>query len=251
MSLRLLVADDEDFIRRGIAKYVQLHTDRFSKIYEAENGQEAIDILLKYQPEVLLLDVQMPLKNGIDVMREIKKAGMDPIIVILSGYDEFEYAQQAVKYGAKEYLLKPVRASDILACLQRLVDEKFGTEKISVQSEAQEQTNHFVQMAQEYIAEHYTEKLSLAEAAEAVGISGGYLSSLFTQNLNCSFVDYLNQVRIDRACTYLEQNSLKNYEIAYRVGFQDEKYFSKIFKKIKGMSPKEYRDIKGGKKHDS
>lgn len=241
MSIKLLVAEDEDSIRKGISKYIQLHTNRFSKIYEAENGQEAIDLLLKYQPEMLLLDVQMPLKTGIEVMREAKKAKLNPVIVILSGYDEFQYAQQAVRYGAKEYLLKPARASDILACLNRLADDAFGPEKVDVLLGESAQTNHFVRMAQEYIAEHYPEKLSLAEVAEVAGISSGYLSSLFTQNLNCSFVDYLNQVRIDRACVYLEQNSLKNYEIAYRVGFQDEKYFSKLFKKLKGMSPKEYR----------
>ena len=74
MSVKLLIADDEDTIRKGMAKYIQLHTDRFSQIYEAENGQEAIDLLLKYQPEILLLDVQMPLKNGIDVMAAAKAA---------------------------------------------------------------------------------------------------------------------------------------------------------------------------------
>ena len=117
MSVKLLVADDEEVIRRGVAKYIRLHTDRFDKIYEAENGQEAIDLLLKYQPDILLLDVQMPLKNGLDVMKEAERAGLHPIVVILSGYDEFKYAQQALRYGAKEYLLKPARASDILKCL--------------------------------------------------------------------------------------------------------------------------------------
>ena len=113
MSVKLLVADDEEVIRRGVAKYIRLHTDRFDKIYEAENGQEAIDLLLKYQPDILLLDVQMPLKNGLDVMKEAERAGLHPIVVILSGYDEFKYAQQALRFGAKEYLLKPARAADI------------------------------------------------------------------------------------------------------------------------------------------
>lgn len=244
MSVKLLVADDEDIIRRGTAKYITLHTDRFDKIYEAENGQEAIDCILKYQPDIILLDVQMPLKNGIDVMHETAKAGLHPIVVILSGYDEFKYAQQALKYGAKEYLLKPARAADILACLNRLADEYFGKEEPDTIEEESRQGSHLVAMAREYIAEHYTENLALTDVAEAVGISGGYLSTLFNQELKCGFVDYLNRVRIDRACCYLEQNYLKNYEIAYKAGFRDEKYFSKVFKKVKGMSPKEYRSGK-------
>lgn len=244
MSVKLLVADDEDIIRRGTAKYIRLHTDRFDKIYEAENGQEAIDCILKYQPDIVLLDVQMPLKDGIDVMRETAKAGLHPIVVILSGFDEFKYAQQALKYGAKEYLLKPVRALDILVCLNRLADECLGKEKKAGTEDESRQGRHLIHMAQEYIAEHYTENLTLTEVAETVGISGGYLSTLFNQEERCGFVDYLNGVRIDRACCYLEQNYLKNYEIAYKVGFRDEKYFSKVFKKVKGMSPKEYRSGK-------
>lgn len=241
MAIKLLVADDEDVIRRGVAKYIQLHTSRFERIYEAENGQEAIDLMLRYQPDVLLLDVQMPLKNGIDVMKEAERAGLHPIVVILSGYDEFSYAQQALRLGAKEYLLKPARASDILSCLNRLADEAFGTEDNPVPGE-EFQSNQIVKRAMEYIADHYMENITLSEVSEEVGISGGYLSTLFTQNLDCGFVDYLNKVRVERACSYLEQNFLKTYEIAYKVGFRDEKYFSKVFKKIQGVSPKEYRN---------
>ncbi|MBO5460807.1 MAG: response regulator [Ruminococcus sp.] len=244
MPLKLLVADDEDTIRKGVAKYIQLHTDRFQKIYEAENGKEAIEILLKYQPDIMLLDVQMPFKNGIDVMVEAEKAGLHTLTIILSGYDEFKYAQQALRYGAKDYLLKPTRAADILKRLNELADEYFGKEERNVSVNSQEQTHHFVSEAQEYIAEHYTENLVLADVAEKLGISGGYLSTLFNQELKCGFVDYLNQVRIERACCYLEQNYLKTYEIAYKVGFRDEKYFSRVFKKVKGMSPKEYRNMR-------
>lgn len=241
MSLKLLIADDEDTIRNGMAKYIRLHSDRFEKIYEAENGQETLDVLLAHQPDMLLLDVQMPLKNGIEVLQEAAKSGIRPVTVILSGYDEFKYAQQALRQGAREYLLKPVRAADILECLNRLADENFGAEEEQKETEEAEASNRFVKAAEEYIAEHYTEDLSLAEVAEKAGISSGYLSTLFSQQLGCKFVDYLNRVRIERACIYLEQNYFKTYEVAYRVGFKDEKYFSKVFKKLKGMSPKEYR----------
>ena len=148
MGLKLLIADDEDTIRRGMTKYMQLHTDRFSKIYEAENGQEALDILLQYQPQVMLLDVQMPGKSGIEVLQEAKRAGIEPITIILSGYDEFKYAQQALHLGAKEYLLKPVRAADILACINQLTDEAFGTEGEAIEQEFAGQENRSLQIAQ-------------------------------------------------------------------------------------------------------
>lgn len=241
MQLKLLVADDEDIIRKGIAKYIILHTERFA-VYEARNGQEAIDLLMKYHPDMMLLDVQMPLKNGIDVMQAAKSAGLNPITILLSGYDEFKYAQQAIRYGAKEYLLKPLRASDILKCLNEMADKYIGTSQKDTFIEEMEQTNYFIEAAKEYIAEHYTENISLTDVAEAAGISSGYLSTMFTQHEKCGFVDYLNKVRIERACCYLEQQNLKNYEIAYKTGFRDEKYFSKVFKKFMGVTPREYRN---------
>lgn len=240
-QLKLLVADDEDIIRKGITKYIILHTERFI-VYEAKNGQEAIDLMVKHQPDIILLDVQMPLKDGIEVMQAAKSAGLNPVTIILSGYDEFKYAQQALRYGAKEYLLKPLRASDILKCLNDIADKYIDAVEEDSSIDEMEQTNYFIQTAKEYIAEHCTENISLADVAEAAGISSGYLSTMFTQYEKCGFVDYLNKVRIEMACCYLEQKSLKNYEIAYKVGFRDEKYFSKVFKKIKGVTPREYRN---------
>ncbi|MDE6053085.1 MAG: response regulator [Lachnospiraceae bacterium] len=240
MSIKLLIADDEDIIRNGIAKYIQLHTDRFDKIYLAANGQEAVDIIFRDKPDIMFLDVQMPLMDGIEVMQEAKRAGILPYTMILSGYDEFKYCQQALRLGAKEYLLKPVRSSDILQMVNRVADELFGKQE-EAGDEPAEEKNHLVELAKEYVEEHYYENLMLADVAQKVGISAGYLSTLFQKQLSKGFIDYLNEVRIEYACTYLQQNYLKTYEIAYKVGFKDEKYFSKVFKKIKGQSPSEYR----------
>lgn len=240
MSIKLLIADDEDVIRNGIAKYVQLHTDRFDKIYLASNGQEAIEAIFRDKPDIMLLDVQMPLKDGIEVMQEAKRAGIMPCTLILSGYDEFRYCQQAIRYGARDYLLKPVRSSDILQKINEAADALFGIEKVKVEKETGEK-NRLVELAKEYMAEHYFENLTLVNVAQKVGITAGYLSTLFSQKVDKGFVDYLNELRIDHACTYLQQDYLKTYEIAYKVGFNDEKYFSKVFKKITGQSPSEYR----------
>lgn len=240
MAVKLLIADDEDMIRRGMEKYIRLHTERFSQIYTARNGQEALDIIFHSHPEILLLDVQMPVKNGIEVIKEAKMAGILPRTIILSGYEEFKYAQQALNFGARGYLLKPSRSSEILAEILQLADE---LEEKNDKEGGEQKTNgaRLVKRAREYIEEHYNEEVTLQRAAEFLGISAGYLSTLFSQQLGIGFIEYLNHVRIDHACSYLKQNYFKTYEIAYKVGFMDEKYFTRVFKKVTGMTPSEYK----------
>lgn len=240
MGIKLLIADDEDPIRNGIAKYIQLHTDRFDKIYLAANGREALDTIFRAKPDIMFLDVQMPMMTGIEVMQEARRADTLPYTMILSAYEEFKYCQQALRLGAREYLLKPVRSSGLLQMANRAADELFGGEE-EIQIDSAEEKNVLVELAREYVEEHYYENLMLTDVAQKAGISAGYLSTLFQRQLSRGFVDYLNEIRIEHACAYLRQNYLKTYEIAYKVGFRDEKYFSRVFKKIKGLSPSEYR----------
>ena len=240
MGIKLLIADDEDPIRNGIAKYIQLHTDRFDKIYLAANGREALDTIFRAKPDIMFLDVKMPMMTGIEVMQEARRADALPYTMILSAYEEFKYCQQALRLGAREYLLKPVRSSGLLQMANRAADELFGGEE-EIQIDSAEEKNVLVELAREYVEEHYYENLMLTDVAQKAGISAGYLSTLFQRQLSRGFVDYLNEIRIEHACAYLRQNYLKTYEIAYKVGFRDEKYFSRVFKKIKGLSPSEYR----------
>ena len=240
MGIKLLIADDEDPIRNGIAKYIQLHTDRFDKIYLAANGREALDTIFRAKPDIMFLDVQMPMMTGIEVMQEARRADALPYTMILSAYEEFKYCQQALRLGAREYLLKPVRSSGLLQMANRAADELFGGEE-EIQIDSAEEKNVLVELAREYVEEHYYENLMLTDVAQKAGISAGYLSTLFQRQLSRGFVDYLNEIRIEHDCAYLRQNYLKTYEIAYKVGFRDEKYFSRVFKKIKGLSPSEYR----------
>ncbi len=236
--MRLLIAEDEDMIRNGMEKYIRLHTERFEQIYLARNGQEAIDIIFEKHPEMMLLDIQMPGKNGIDVMKEAKGAGILPATIILSGYEEFKYAQQAVRYGARCYMLKPSRSSEILKQISDIADEITG--KVQVHEEENACSGN-VSRAKEYVDEHYSEELTLQRVADAAGILPGYLSTSFPQVCGKGFIDYLNQVRIEHACAYLKQKYFKTYEIAYKVGFKDEKYFTRVFKKLMGMTPNEYK----------
>ncbi len=237
-SFGLLLADDEENILQGMASYIQKNTKFFSKIYCAQNGQEAVDIIFKYHPDVMLLDIQMPIKSGLDVMREASAVGVCPKTVILSGYDTFSYAQQALRMGAVDYLLKPCRSTELLQKLESIVRPE-----LQQKSEPQQmkEGNLLIYNAIEYMKEHLDEDLNQTLVAEKVGVSASYLSTLFTQKMGCGFIDYLNKMRIDCACEFMHDGKMKIYEIAYRVGYHDEKYFSKVFKKVTGYSPSVYR----------
>lgn len=214
--------------------------DCFAEVYTAKSGPEALDIIYRHRPEVMLLDVQIPVKNGLEVMKEAKNKGVCPKTIILSGYDTFSYVQQALRLGAADYLLKPCRSTEICQKLVELLqlEEPKGVEEIK---DGDKSGNLTVHNAQEYIREHLTDDLSLKLVADKVRVSTAYLSTLFSQHLGCGFVDYLNKIRIQYACDYMQDGTMKIYEIAFLVGFHDEKYFSRVFKKVMGQSPSEYR----------
>lgn len=243
-KVKLLIADDEENILNRMSKYIQTHMDCFSNIYTASNGQEALDIIYRHRPEVMLMDVQMPVKNGLEVMKEAKKQEICPKTIILSGYDSFSYAQKALRLGAVDYLLKPCRSTEICETLRQVLNR--GEKEPPVEKGHGEKSEHLsVKAAQEYISEHLTEDLSLKLVAEKVGVSTAYLSTLFGQHLGCGFIDYLNKTRIEYACKYMQDGGMKIYEIAFQAGFHDEKYFSRVFKKVMGQSPSEYRRMLG------
>jgi two-component system response regulator YesN len=235
----LLLVDDEEDILRAMESYIKLHTTRFGRVLCAGNGQKALDIIFASQPDVMLLDVQMPGKTGIDVMREANAAGKCPKTIILSGYDTFAYAQKAMREGAADYLLKPCRSTEILEKLEALLPQ--AEEETEPREVIPGDENRFISHAIAYMRENLTQELSLTAVAAAAGISAAYLSALFTKTKGMTFVDYYQKMRVDWACDYLRDPRMKIYEIAYRVGFQSDKYFSRVFKKVTGKSPSEYR----------
>ena len=98
-DVRLLIVDDEENILNRMEKYIRQNMNCFSEIYTAKSGPEALDIIYRFQPEVMLLDVQIPGKNWLEVMKEAKNKKICPKTIILSGYDTFSYAQQSLRLG--------------------------------------------------------------------------------------------------------------------------------------------------------
>lgn len=125
--MRILVVEDEVKIRKGIASLIDRHTEH-TVVGEAKNGAEGYELALRYQPEVVITDIRMPEMDGLEMMQKLQEKGGSWHFVILSGYSEFEYAKQALRCGAEDYLLKPLAPEDVTRILSS-IQEKIGKER--------------------------------------------------------------------------------------------------------------------------
>ncbi|HOX31634.1 MAG TPA: response regulator [Spirochaetales bacterium] len=392
---KVLIADDEPKIRRGLRSLVGRCRD-LEVVAEAEDGELAYELALEHEPDILLVDVRMPFKNGLELIEEINAALPGRIFIIVSGHDEFEYAQAAVKLRVFDYVLKPVDAESFVAVIERaaaelesrkedgkyaawareqlernlpVLRERFLKDWVSgslsrtevleglsflrielsspstlvaarfperspsgsaggersrrlalvalrtlleealpagtyvfedetetllalapalpearladaageVERRAGEQVfqspsvatravpdpaagicdaydelraeladgdncEAFVVLARNYVDKHYwNPELCLEDAAAELQISPGYLSRLMKRETGFSFVEYLNRIRVRKAAVLMSDPAAKAFEVAERVGYRSQHYFSRAFKKVTGTTPTDHR----------
>lgn len=127
--LRTLVVEDEEKIAAGICSRIESLDDEFMIVGTAANGEEALEKIEKLHPQVVFTDIAMPVMDGMELARQIKRLSPHVIVVIISGYSDFSYAQQAIRYGVFNYLLKPLQDD---ALLESLFDIKKSLSYFSV-----------------------------------------------------------------------------------------------------------------------
>lgn len=391
--LKVVIADDEMIIREGIRESIDWESLGMEVVAEAEDGEEALEAAIMHQADLLLVDLNMPIMNGIQLMGELRERQLPCRIVIVTGHDEFQYAQKAIRFGVEDYILKPIDPDLLMAALRKIREqielekvrekhlalashqirknipmlrERFCNEWIEAAAswEEIEQQLQFLELpatlpqlfgiirwpesdlrqsprtererqlmifameniveehlsdvqhilfrdslgcicmmlwgnpspdlfnkmeeailsclklqvavhaepilegenipevyrrarsrvyketvvspvirrSRQYLREHYHESsLSLENTAEAIGVSSVYLSRLFRQEMDVSFIAYLTQLRISQAIRLLTTTDLTIAEIAEAIGYESQHYFSTAFKKSVGVSPIKYR----------
>ena len=250
---RLLIADDEPFMRRGIRNLIDLSNLGVEEIFEAETGEEVLQIFEEIRPEIVLLDINMPKIDGLTAAKKIKQIAPNTKIAIITGYNYFDYAQTAIKIGVEDYILKPISKSDVCEIIAKLVyllqvDKKnLETERllqrILEREEVDESRDNYRELIQNMMESSYSDsQFSLVVLSEKLDLSQGYLSVMFKRVFGIPFQDYLLQKRMEKAKILLLTTELKNYEIAEQIGFEDVNYFGMKFKKYYGVTPKQYKE---------
>ena len=395
---KLVVADDEPKIRRGIEKVLDWGGLNIEIVGEAEDGEIALELIQKKNPDIILLDINMPFLNGLNLLQKLKELNNKSIVIIISGYDDFSYAQKALQFNVFDYILKPVSKKNIEEIIikavyklnerekennylewvkeqltenkdmlqktffsewfnNKLTDEQvlkeikffsieFGNnvgiiviklmEKLNIEIIGEKWDSELLEFAianllkdkfkeldskfifsdekhniiliskiddmlewaaasntieadiskylkcnviieQDNVAEgvlrikeeyikiknsvnekkkcspivlltikyiedsYYSNDLNINDISEKLEVNSSYLSKLLKKETGLSFIDYLTNIRIKKAMYIMEDPTIKIYDVAELVGYSNQHYFCRAFKKVVGISPTDYK----------
>jgi YesN/AraC family two-component response regulator len=244
---KVIIVDDEPIIVEGMSKVIPWGDFGCEVAGTARDGYEGVKLVSKLRPDIIFTDIYMSGMDGLAMIAAVKSEYPDIQISILTGFRDFNYAQQAIRLGVTRFLLKPSKMDEIQEALEAMIalinrrnlpDEADKPDE----QDTQAASSFVVNNAIKYINENYAQKLKLIDIAEQVYVSQWHLSRLLNHHTGHSFSDLLNQARIDKAKNLLADPSLRIGDIAELVGFQDLTHFTKVFKKQEGITANEYRN---------
>lgn len=252
---KILIAEDEPIERKVLRKLLERNLGEDCTVLEAKNGREAVNLYEQERPQLLLLDIELPGISGLEAARQIRSEGGECAIVFVSAYDNFSYAREAITLRAQDYLLKPYAEQELILTVEEAI-RLYAQERPAppVAREEPHQPEQDVESArlsyvrdhiERYIQENYHTSLSLQKAAQAMNYSDTHFCRLFKQCFKVNFSAYLTAYRVERAKERLSGTMDTVKEVGAACGYSDTSYFIRVFKRVTGLTPSEYRIAAG------
>lgn len=255
MKYKLLVAEDISAERITLVSILQTHLGDSLRIFEAKDGIEALNLYLREAPDILVLNIEMPGLTGLEVAQKVRELDKSCAILFISDFDNFSYAKQAIALRALDYILKPYEESKLILAIEDAIHhvaQQIGSAQDAIPNAVhlftdfkEENEGARIALVREdiltFIEKHYMEELSMKNAASAMNYSDAYFCKLFKQCFHVNFSSYLNEYRIQKAKVMMKNPRINIKEIGLACGYTDSNYFSRVFKRITGQTPTEYR----------
>ena len=250
---KVIIVDDEPIIVEGLKLGIEWANWNCEIAGTASNGLVGLELMRKIKPDILISDISMNNMDGLAMVAAIKSEYPDIEVCLLTGFRNFEYAQQAIKLGVTRFLLKPSKIDELEEAISAMTNnlkqkgnDSSNAEIDSIWNRSDEEENYIYETFIKNHPECDKLKLSLLDVAEQCFISSWHLSKLLNQYTGRGFFEIVNTIRIDKAKDLLENKNYKIQDVSERVGFQDVTHFCRIFKSYVGKSPSDYRNY-GGK----
>lgn len=234
-----LIVDDEILMREYLKENLSNINCEWTAKSVASDGIYAIELLQNNSYDAIITDIRMPGLDGIELSKYLYLNYPKVPVIIISGYNEFEYARAAVKLNVFDYLLKPLRDEELSAALSNI---SFKSVKKSIMKEkVKENGDTLVNRIQEYLQLHFREGLSLTIISDEFNITPSYLSTIFHKEMGESYSKYLLRLRMETAKALLSNPNSKVQDVALNIGFSSSKHFISVFKSYYKRSPGEYK----------
>ena len=237
-KLRGLLVDDEIMIREGFKHLFDWEAHDCLVVGEASDGMEALAQIDSLKPDIVIMDINIPIMNGLKVIQCSRAKHPEIAFVIVSGYDDFSYCREALRLKITDYILKPVNYEEFGTCIDNLKIALFQQQSEERDEPGEERP---IVGITRYLQEHLAEEISLGVLAEEFHLSGQYISQLFKSEIGVNFLAYLTNIRMEKAKKLLLSTGLSIAEVSEQVGYGDYRVFTKVFKKAEGVTPSQYR----------
>ncbi|MNO54672.1 putative response regulatory protein [compost metagenome] len=254
--LKVLLVDDEAPILGNLRRVLPWQEMGMEIYGMARSGMEALRIAEEQAPDLVLCDIRMPVMDGLTFVGKLREMGLESEVLLLSGYQEFDYAREAIRLGVKEYICKPIHYEELGNKVREIgtrIRSKQYKDKLynsiplfqelpPAEDSAKKTPDQLMNQAAQYISERLNSDLGIEEVANKIGISSSYFCLLFKNRFAMTFVEYVTLQRMEAAKFMLASSDKSIAAISAGVGYQERRYFTKVFQKQTGMTPKEYRD---------
>lgn len=251
----LLFVEDEFYTRQGILStvdWLSLGVDRVEYAVDGKTGEE----LLSMRPDILLTDIRMPYRDGLELAEMAREADPECEIIILSSYSDKEYLLKAISLSTVAYIEKPVDIGEISRAVTQAVERRRKAKRFQELESGAGPANeldglpdcnshafsHTTRIVLSHLTRHYADPgLSLDSIAEYVHLNPAYLSDSFKKDTGKNLKRLITEVRMKKACSLLASTNLSVADVAAQTGYRSSNYFSKLFRQEIGMTPLEYR----------
>ena len=248
-----MIVDDEVVVVRAMKKRVNWEKFGISKVYEANSMKQAIEIFRKTEIDILFCDIEMPEGSGLELFEWVKEYFPYVECIYVTCHPDFEYIRKAMRLGSFDYLLKPIDYAELHEVLGKAVQRadanmlvkehvhQRARKYFNDESGPTHSSSDVVEKIKEYVKEHIQEEISMGDIAEVVYLNPQYMVRLFKKKEGISILEYITNARVKMASDLLRETDYSIYQVASLVGYFNYSYFSRVFKKIIGKSPQEYK----------
>lgn len=239
LLIKLLIVDDDTLFLNGLIKHIDWKNFDIEVVSIAGDGAEALELSRVHKPHIILTDVRMPKMNGIELATKVREEMPECQIIFMSIYSDKNYLKMAIRVRAIDYIEKPVDKEELESVLLRAIE--FVKQNQKIEQSGKKNYSRTVEDIMQFILDNYAKDFTIEFLANHVYLSPNYLCNVFKKETGKTINQFMTEIRIGKSCEMIINTHKSMLEIANAIGYSDQRHYSKIFQKVVGKTPSEFR----------